>query len=254
MTEVTDRFEALEASVARLAALANALTPEQLESQSYPKMWNISDVLSHLGSGAVIMRRGVGAAVSGEPIEDGFNQSVWDEWNAKSPADRATAVLAVDRALLDRLAELTDDERASFKLPLGPFELDLATALGLRLNEHVLHTWDIDVVLDPATNLPSDAVAIVVDNLAMISGFAGKTDGNVRDIVIKTTDPARSFVLKVGAERLSLEPGSDSTAADIEMPSEAFIRLVYGRLDPDHTPADIEGPELDELRKMFPGF
>ncbi len=30
--------------------------------------------------------------------------------------------------------------------------------------------------------------------------------------------------------------------------------LVYGRLDPDHTPAGIEGPVLDELRVMFPGF
>jgi uncharacterized protein (TIGR03083 family) len=254
MTAVTDRLEALEASAARLASLTKRLTPEQLDSQSYPKKWTVSDVLSHLGSGGVIMRRGVDAAVSGDPIEDGFNQSVWDEWNAKSPAARASEVLVVDRALLDRVAALSDDERASFILPLGPFELDLATALGLRLNEHVLHTWDIDVALDPTATLPSDAVDIVVDNLAMISGFAGKSDGNEREIAITTAAPSRSFVLKVGPERVSLEPATGEVSADVELPSEALIRLVYGRLDPDHAPAGVEGPDLDQLRTMFPGF
>jgi uncharacterized protein (TIGR03083 family) len=254
MTEVADRFDALEASASRLASLAQGLTQEQLDSQSYPTKWSVSDVLSHLGSGAVIMRRGFDAAVSGDPIEDGFNQSVWDEWNAKSSADRASEVVVVDRALLDRVAALSDDERASFKLPLGPFELDLATAVGLRLNEHVLHTWDIDVALDPTATLPPDAVEVVVDNLAMIIGWAGKSDGAERDIVITTTAPSRSLVLKVGAERLSLEPAPDTAIADLDMPSEAFIRLIYGRLDPDHTPAGIEGPVLDQLRAMFPGL
>ncbi len=188
------------------------------------------------------------------PVEDGFNQSVWDEWNAKSAADRAVEVLVADRALLDRIAALSDDERATSKFSLGPFELDLATYLGLRLNEHVLHTWDIDVAQRPTATLPTDAAEVVIDNLAMIIGWAGKTDGAEREIVIKTTAPSRTYSLKGGAERLSLEPAGDGAAAAVEIPAEAFIRLVYGRLDPDHTPAGVESPELDELRTMFPGF
>ena len=254
MTSVTDRLEALEASAARLATLTKTLTSEQLGSQSYPKKWSISDVLSHIGSGAIIMRRGIDAGVSGVPVEDGFNQSVWDEWNAKSAAARAVEVLVADRALLDRVADLTDDERATSKFSLGPFQLDLTTFLGLRLNEHVLHTWDIDVALHPAATLPSDAVNEVIDNLAMISGWAGKTDGNERQIVIQTGDPNRKFALQVGPERLSLEPAGEAVGTAVEMPSEAFIRLVYGRLDPDHTPAGVESQELDPLRKLFPGF
>ncbi len=254
MTAVTDRLEALQASAARLATLTKGLTPDQLESQSYPKKWSISDVLSHIGSGAVIMRRGVDAAVSGQPVEDGFNQSVWDEWNAKSSADRATEVLVVDQALIDRLAGLSDAERAAFKFPLGPFELDLASAVGLRLNEHVLHTWDIDVAFDATKTLPDDASNVVIDNLAMIIGWAGKTDGAERDVVIRTSAPQRNLALKVGAERLALEAADDSASPAMEMPAESFIRLVYGRLDPDHTPAGVDGPELDPLRKLFPGF
>ena len=38
------------------------------------------------------------------------------------------------------------------------------------------------------------------------------------------------------------------------MPAEAFIRLVYGRLDPAHTPAvDGDAALLDQLRATFPG-
>jgi hypothetical protein len=39
------------------------------------------------------------------------------------------------------------------------------------------------------------------------------------------------------------------------MPAEAFIRLVYGRLDPDHAPTGVTGDEgtLNLLRNVFPG-
>ena len=41
----------------------------------------------------------------------------------------------------------------------------------------------------------------------------------------------------------------------LSLPAEAFIRLVYGRLDPDHTPASVDarGVDLDLLRRTFPG-
>jgi uncharacterized protein (TIGR03083 family) len=251
---VTDRLAALEVSAKRLASMVNGLTLGQLNQQAYPSKWSISDVLSHLGSGAVIMRHGIDAAVSGNPLADGFNQSVWDEWNAKGAAERAAGLLAADRALLDRIASLTDAERDSFQFALGPFQVDLARFLGLRLNEHVLHSWDVDVALHPAALLPPDAVGLVIDNLEMLVGFAGKSDGHERVLTVHTTEPSRAFAVKVGPERLALTPAERSAPVDIELPSEAFVRLVYGRLDPDHSPPDIESPELEQLRGLFPGF
>jgi hypothetical protein len=40
------------------------------------------------------------------------------------------------------------------------------------------------------------------------------------------------------------------------MPSEALLRLAYGRLDPEHTPQEVKGDpaDLDQLRQVFPGF
>ena len=189
---MTDRLEALEASAAHLATLTKGLTPEQLDSQSYPKKWTISDVLSHIGSGAMIMRRGVDAAVSGQPVEDGFNQSVWDEWNAKSPADRATDVLVVDRALLDRLAALTDEEppRSSFSSARSsstwrtPLDCDSTSTCSTHGTSKLRSIRRRHCRMTPAE--------VVIDNLAMIIGWAGKTDGTEREIVIKTTTPSAS--------------------------------------------------------------
>ena len=56
---------------------------------------------------------------------------------------------------------------------------------------------------------------------------------------------------------MSLEPGTDGATATFDGPLEAGIRLMAGRLRPEHTPAGIEvtgDVTLDELRKVFPGY
>ena len=47
--------------------------------------------------------------------------------------------------------------------------------------------------------------------------------------------------------------GADS---EVRMPSEALLRLAYGRLDPEHTPAEVtaDAADLERLRQVFPGF
>jgi hypothetical protein len=49
-----------------------------------------------------------------------------------------------------------------------------------------------------------------------------------------------------------LAPGA-SGEPDLEIPAEGLIRLVYGRLDPDHTPPIGGSADLDALRRVFPG-
>ena len=77
-------------------------------------------------------------------------------------------------------------------------------------------------------------------------------------IRIRTSGPDRDYLL-VAADPISVAdwPG-DGRGADSEarMPSEALLRLAYGRLDPGHTPDEVTADEadLERLRKMFPGF
>jgi hypothetical protein len=37
------------------------------------------------------------------------------------------------------------------------------------------------------------------------------------------------------------------------LPAESLVRLVYGRLDPDHTSPVVGPGSLDDLRPVFPG-
>jgi hypothetical protein len=49
--------------------------------------------------------------------------------------------------------------------------------------------------------------------------------------------------------------GGTKPGADLRLPAEAFIRLVYGRLDSAHTPpVETASTDLDELRRLFPGL
>jgi uncharacterized protein (TIGR03083 family) len=245
---------ALRASVDRLHALAAGLDDTQIVSQSYCDDWSIAQVLSHLGSGAVISSRGLQDVMAGTATPDDFNQSVWDEWNAKSARAQADDALAADEALTQALEAVDEAERARLTFSLGPMSLGFNDMFGLRLNEHVFHSWDIAVMFDDAAGLPTDATMLVVDNLSLIARFSGRPNGQDRTIAIRTTDPGRDVALRLSADGVELGPGEPGQAPELELPAEALSRLVYGRLDPDHTPAFTgDAALLDTLRAVFPG-
>ena len=110
VASLNDTRHALETSAAHLRSLVGNLDAVQLAMQAYPTKWTIADVLSHIGSGAVIMRRRIEAEVDRAPVPDGFNQSVWDEWNAKDAIAKASDALDADRQLLDQVGTLTDEQ------------------------------------------------------------------------------------------------------------------------------------------------
>ena len=248
---VASLVQVLGASVGRLAALVEPLTPEQVRQQAYPSEWTVADVLSHLGSGAIFTRRRLDGDVD--------MQAVWDEWNAKEPDAQAADALREDAELQARLAGLTAEDRR-LHFAMGPMEVDLVTFLTMRLNEHSLHAWDVAVVFDADATLPDDEAALIVDALPMMARFAGKPTGATLDLTIQTTSPSRTFALEVRPDGVTLSPretgsAADTDGADLDLPADALIRLVFGRLDPDHSPAIAgKGANLDELRQVFPGF
>ncbi len=244
---------ALRASVERLRATAAALDDAQLVGASYCSEWTIADVLSHLGSGAVITQRRLQDRRAGRDTPDDFAPSVWDEWNAKSPRAQTDEALVADRALLEALEAVGDEEAATLTLPMGPMTLDFPTFVGMRLNEHVFHTWDVEAAVQGAAGLPADAVPSVVDNLGMIARFTARPIGEARTIALRTTDPSRDVTVTLGTDAVEYD-ASGSGEPDLVLPAEALCRLVYGRLDPDHTPAFTgDAQALDALRRVFPG-
>jgi Mycothiol maleylpyruvate isomerase N-terminal domain len=141
---MTEALPALHASVGRLRRVVGGLQPGQVRQSAYPSEWTIADTRSHLGSGAVILRRRFEDIVGGRQTDDQFSQSVWDEWNAKPPEDQAAEALAADATLLNSLESSTDGQRRDFLFAVGPMQLDFDGFVGLRLSEHVVHTWDVE--------------------------------------------------------------------------------------------------------------
>ncbi len=248
----------LRASHERLDGAFATLGDERATLQSYDDDWSVAQVASHLGSATEIFRQYLAAGAKGEPAPGGeFNQPIWDAWNAKAPVDQIRDSLAASAAFIEAADALDDAERASWQLELFGMQLDLTSFLRMRLSEQTLHTWDVTVALDPASTLPEDAAAAVAENLAMVAGWAGKPSDEQVSVEVRTTSPERAFHLDLGPSGVSLSPSLDDTAAaSLALPTEAFVRLVYGRLDPDHTPDSVtaDGVDLDLLRTVFPGL
>jgi len=248
---------ALRHSQDRLASIVHPLTPDQLRSPSYDTEWSIAQVLSHLGSQAELFMGWLSAAVErAEPPGRESMQPIWDAWNGRSPEEQAADSLEYNERLVRRFEALTDDQLARMHLSLFGMELDAVGLTRLRLAEHALHTWDIDVALDPAAQVAPDSVELLIDALGSIAKRAGKPQGKTFRLQVRTSEPERDILLQM-ADEVSIAPWTDGAAdGELPIPSEAFLRLVCGRLDPGHTPAiDISARNvtLDDLRRVFPG-
>jgi uncharacterized protein (TIGR03083 family) len=244
----------------RLASLVSPLTPEQLRGPAYPTEWSIAQVLSHIGSGAEISLLTLPSALGqAGPVDRDAFPPIWDVWNAKSPDDQAADGLSSDEKYVRALEQLSDGDLAGISLSLFGLTLDSVGLIRLRLGEHALHTWDVAVSLDPAAEVSPDAVELLIDN---VPAFLAPRLGRAPDVPfrtrIRTSNPDRDYLL-VAADAISMAdwPGDGGGAdSEVRMPSEALLRLAYGRLDPGHTPTGVEGDpaDLERLRQVFPGF
>jgi uncharacterized protein (TIGR03083 family) len=251
---------ALQRSHVRLDAVLGPLPDDQLRHDSYDDEWSIAQVASHLGSGAEVFELFVEAGLTSMPAPgvEQF-QPIWDGWDARTPEKQATEALRADARLLATLDTLPEDERSRWRLELFGTELTLAGLLRLRLAEHAIHTWDIAVALDPAATVAEDAIELVLDTMPAMVSRVGRGGAQAVAGHVTTTRPTRELVLELTTDGASLAAahalGAGSAKPVLQLPAEALVRLIYGRLDRDHTPDDVrcDGVDLDVLRRAFPG-
>ncbi len=248
-------IEVLRSSHERLRSVVEPLDGDQLRAPSYATEWSIAQVLSHLGSGAEIFDMYLEAALGGSapPGAEAFGP-IWDGWNAKSPEAQAADALRVNGALVQRFESLDEAQLAALRLGLFGMDLDATGLARMRLSEQAIHTWDVAVAIDPAATVAADAVGLLVDTLGQVAAWAGKPAGDARRLLVSVTDPGREFVIEIG-DRVGITPSPGDGTPDLRLPAEAFVRLVYGRLDAAHTPPVHGDPDvLDDLRAVFPGM
>jgi uncharacterized protein (TIGR03083 family) len=255
----TPWIDALQRSHDHLAEFVTGLTPEQLRTQSVCTEWDVSQVLSHLGSGGEINRLGLEAELGG--TEPPPNEPIWDRWNAMAPDERARQFIASDAANLATLDGIDDATRDSFHIKLGflPEPIDLTTAVGMRLSEHAFHSWDVFATFDPTATVDRPSAELLGSRVSPVFRFManGEWAGDPGVIELHLTDPTLTLALQVGEETtLSVGQASDPIG-QLDIPTEAWLRLTYGRLKPEHTPAGITGDPadlIDRLRGLFKGF
>lgn len=250
---------ALRNSHELLVAVLGPLDDEQVAGPSYDDDWTIAQVASHLGSGAETFELFVSAGLAGRPAPGSDTMKpMWDSWNAKPAPDQARDGLAADESFLQHLESLSTDDVNGWKLDFFGSQRTLLDLLLMRLSEHTVHTWDIAVALDPTATLPDDSAELVVDCLEQVVARSGKPAPDPVTIGVVTTQPDRAFRLDLAGGPAALAPADGhpaGTGPTVKLSSEALIRLVYGRLDPEHTPSSVEtsGIDLDTLRRTFPG-
>ncbi|GAA4471580.1 maleylpyruvate isomerase family mycothiol-dependent enzyme [Phytohabitans houttuyneae] len=263
MSNADSIIAALRSGHDSLAAFASGLTDGDLAGPSGAAEWDISQVLSHLGSGAEIGRATLRAALSGEPNPGrDFNLAVWDRWNAMSRRERADAFPASNEALTALYESFDANTRETLRIDLGfmPAPVDVATAARMRLSELTLHAWDVRVGFDERATLAPDATAALLDGASGTIAWASRPEvlaGRRTALRVTTTDPASAFTLQL-VDPISVDPDEPATPdGTLTLPAEAWLRLVAGRLAPRHTPAAVEtsgAADLDLLRKLFPGY
>jgi uncharacterized protein (TIGR03083 family) len=250
-------ISALRLSHNQVAARTASLDLDGLRHASYCTGWDVAQVLSHLGSQAEMFGMLLSAGLSGAeaPGQDAF-PPIWDAWNARPPEVQARDSVATNEALVTRLGGLDAAQTRSFHVSAFRMELDLVGLLRLRLSEHAIHAWDIEVSFNPEATVRAEAVELLVDYLPLMAGRIGKPAGNALTLRVLTSEPSRRFALITDGVRL--EPWSDQSArGTLKIPAEGLLRLVYGRLDSAHTPPlelDALDTSLDDVRAIFPGF
>jgi uncharacterized protein (TIGR03083 family) len=264
-TRVGELLSILRESHHQLTALAGRLRPADLSHPSYARQWTVAQVYSHLGSGAEIGLAAVRTALNGG-VAPPHPQPLWERWNAKTPGAMASDYADADDRYLTTVEGPDDATRERLRVPFHLDQVDLSTYLTLRLTEHTLHNWDIRVTFDPQATLAPAAVPLLIDILvtgaAEVSDRTTATRLTPAELIITSIEPDSRYLLTID-ESVSLRLLDEHAAAiqpgagRLELPTEALMRLVAGRLDPQHTPARSVSdgrPILNDLRQLFPGY
>lgn len=257
MTLADRTIAALRHTHDHLAEVVSGLGEDDLGRVGGASEWTVATTLSHLGSGQEINAYTVRRAI-GDDTEFPSNDEVWERWNALPPVEQAAAFVTASAAAVEVFEGLTPEQRMGAMVDLGflPQPVPLAVVLGMRVNELVLHGWDVDVAFDPAAQVSEEAAEIItehfVSTMSFLLGFTGKPDG-----LPPTRLAFGGWTLVSTDEGIRIAEGVTDPSATFEGPVEAAIRLFAGRLAPEHTPAGttVSGNvTLEELRAAFPGY
>jgi hypothetical protein len=82
-------------------------------------------------------------------------------------------------------------------------------------------------------------------------------DGGTLDPHVTTVEPASNFTLHIADRVEVVQHQTGPVDGSLTLPAESWLRLIAGRLTPEHTPAGLQttgAADPDLLRRVFPGY
>jgi uncharacterized protein (TIGR03083 family) len=254
-THVAELVGGLRESHERLVRRLEATPGLDVTRPAFPSEWSIADALSHLGSGAEITSLILGRAGAGEPEPaQGDYIEIWDRWNAMMPVEQAVDAVAADALLVKELEDINPDKVISLQAYGGRMRLEEFVAM--RLDEHVVHTWDIEAPLDASATLDPARIPHLLTRLRVAASRSAAEAPEPFQVRVEVHDPSARFLVQVGQNPVLISD-VDQEPTDLRLPAETFVRLIFGRLrnsegyeqwDPTTTDA------VGRLRGVFRGY
>ena len=260
------RINALSrAEYERQLAYLERLPAEGWTEQSACRDWQVYQVVSHIGSQPEIHAANIRAGLRGEPAQTNEQrQAIWGYFDSLKPLEVLPAFRKNNDAFFELIDSLSDDELGR-TIPWFSGPTPMAGVLASRLNEQVLHTWDILWARDNQARLTPEAVPTLLQLNLTPFRLAGlvKPDQAPRlageTVQFRLRDTGGAVHLRLAPNGVAAAQGeAESPALTAELPSEAFVRLLWGRYNVvaglDSGELWLSDPSLaDELQALLPG-
>ncbi len=222
-----------------LASYGRSLDQAGWEGPSWCEGWSVHEVVSHLVEGTERFGMQTRAALAGEAVpEFSVEERTARRQQVKAmPTDTLLDELVRrNTSFMDYLRALPEADLTRAAVPLPAGLLSAAQVAQLRLQEMALHHWDCLAPANPEATLKAESAALMADYVIGSAGRLAKKEalaGLNKVYLCELTGPGGGPVSVICRDGTAQVARFDSGPADVTLtlPTETFLRLVWGRVD-----------------------
>ena len=222
--------------VTAIARHVRGLDDAGWDSASWCEGWTIREVVAHLAEGVDRFTQQVRGALAGHPIE--FSMAERDARRqvvkALPPPELINELKRRTGAFYEYLETLSTDQLTAATVPMAAGLTPPLSIAYLRLQEPAIHRWDILAPTTPDATLDPESAALLID---YVLGNAARQTRPEALAGLDATYRLRVEGPSGGAVAISCREGKatasrvdDAGTADLTLPTEALVRLLWGRM------------------------
>lgn len=250
MESVQDRVKLLQSESTQLKQFLHALPQEAWSQPSACGHWQIQDVVTHLAGAAESYVDWISRGLRGDPSPPAGRPPAGSGNAGSTAAGIAERVISRREQLGDQLLttfETSDDALNRLLAGIGPQDwerpcyqpigqIPVRRFIDLRLQELVIHGWDIRSRLMPDAPLSPESLPGLMDMLAFLTPGWAFWPGTKRNIPVRyrfdvTGTVSNTIDIVVEGDKASIAARSDAIPdVNFRCETEAYVLMRYGRI------------------------